>query len=393
MMMSTNRMQALSLWVLLPLFTSAYDIGCIYPPEMPDPLTAQDIMIKYMVLTQETPLETPMAVHNALISSMCGVGCLATHDPSVKAHITRQRPLLVAPEFGHNAYSIALCNLQCHALATGYGRFKPLLDRWNVNITEGPHPELAFLAELEGDPETADLLKAVQVVKNNDYHPFLMGQMVLAEIYASLILQDGWNYMGNFTYDFASQSVVPCTANCMPFADLSGYFPRNHPGRPFTQETKYNITGDDKYWQPLLEDDGHGYFSRQQHVVPHLATTAKPILDDNLRNRTVAPPEYDYYKEALQVVEELRLTAEDADRRAKIAVFDNKLDVRSMLQHATMQQFPKQHSYQKHLLYILGLSMAEDDGIVLAWTEKVSKKWIRKKGSLSVTFPNSFSWC
>ena len=84
------------------------------------------------------------------------------------------------------------------------------------------------------------------------------------------------------------------------------------------------------------------------------------------------PPEYDYYEEALKVVEELRLTAEDSDRRAKIAVFDNKLDVRAMLQHATIQQFSNQHSYQKHLLYALGLSMAEDDGIVLAWTEKVS---------------------
>ena len=28
----------------------AYEIGCLYPPEMPDPLIAQDIMIKYTTL-------------------------------------------------------------------------------------------------------------------------------------------------------------------------------------------------------------------------------------------------------------------------------------------------------------------------------------------------------
>lgn len=371
-MMSFNQLLSLAVWGSMSLLATAYDIGCIYPPEMPDPFTAQDIMVKYMVLTQDPPLETPMAVHNALVSSLCGVGCLAAHDPAVKNPLTRLRPLLVAPEYGHNAFSIALCSLQCHALGSGIQRFKPLLDRWGVNLTDGPHPELAFFAELEGDPETADLLKAVQVVQNNDYHPFLMGQLVLGEIFASFLLQDGWNYFGNYSYDFATQSIVPCTANCMPYSDISGYYPRNHPGRPFSEDTKYNITGDDKYWQPLLEGNGIGYFSRQEHVVPHLATTAIPILDENLRNRTLPPPDYDYYQEALRVVEELRLTAEDAGRRAKIAVFDDKLDVRAFLQTATIQQFSEQHSYQKHLLYVLGLSMAEDDGVVLAWTEKVS---------------------
>jgi hypothetical protein len=293
------------------------------------------------------------------------------------------RPLLVVPEFGHNAHSIALCNLQCHVLGTGYQTFKPLLDRWNVDITEGIHPELKFLENVVAKPETADLLKVVQVVQANDYHPFLMGHLVLAEIMTGYFLDDGWNFFGNYSYDPLSQTIVPCTHNCAPYADLSGYHPRNHPGmRPITKETKYNITGDDQFWQPLLEHDGNGYFSRQEHVVPHLATTAKPFLDENLRNRSgMETPEYDYYQEALQVVEELRLTAEDPDRKAKIGVFDNKLDVRGMLQHATRIRFADQHSYQRMLLFNLGLSMAEDDGIVLAWTEKVSLRKQRKQCS------------
>jgi hypothetical protein len=84
----TSNMTSLHRFLLLTVsffwasLTAAYDIGCLYPPEMPDPITAQDIMIKYAILSQPTP-ETPIVVHNSLISALCGVGCLATHDPAV----------------------------------------------------------------------------------------------------------------------------------------------------------------------------------------------------------------------------------------------------------------------------------------------------------------------
>ena len=310
------------LWASSVTVSRGYEVGCIYPKAMPDPVTAQDIMVHYAALTlQKRAVETPIAVHNALISALCGVGCLAAHDPTVKDPTTGNRPLLVVPEFGHNAFSVAMCSLQCHTLALGQEAMQPLLDRWNVPIKERWHPDLAFLDTVGNDPSNDDLLRAFQVVQDNDYHPYIIGQLMASEIFVFFVANDGWNSFGRQSYDMLTQSVVPCTANCMDYSDLSGYFPRNQPGRPYTEETKYNVTGDDMYWQPLLEDDGYGYFSRQQHVVPHLATTAKPNLDPDLRNRTVAAPEYDYHEEALKVVEELRLTAEDEDRRAKIEFF------------------------------------------------------------------------
>jgi len=373
------RFQAFLSGVLLGIISAAngYEIGCIYPPAMPDPITAQDIMVNFNSLNQQDiSVETPIAVHNGFVSAMCGVSCLAMHDSKAK-NPWGERPLLVAPEFGHNAFSIALCSLSCHTVAIGYQTMKPLLDRWQANITEGLHPGLMFLHELEEEPSMSDLLRAVQVIKEHDYHPFLIGQVAVGEIYQYFLLQDGWNSFGNYSYDMLTQSVVNCTSNCMPFSDLSGYYPRNHPGRPYTEAEKYNVTGDDMYWQPLLEDDGYGYFSRQQHVVPHLATTAVPYLDPYIRNKTLDPPSYDYYEEALKVVEELRLTAESQQRRAKIEVFDNKFDVRGIFQYATRNQFATQHSYQRHLVYLYGISMAEDEGALLSWTEKIRHDLVR----------------
>ena len=358
---------------------SAYESACIYPKAMPDPMEAQYILVNYATL-HPWSLETPMAIHHGLISAMCGVSCMAMHDATVLNPVTGQRPLLVAPPENHNAYSIALCNTACHAPAVGYDWMKPLLDRWNLPITSQFHPELAFLeqwAEDKYEATTGDLLKVAQVVVEHDFDPIMMGQLAIAEIYQFYMKDDGWNNFGDYSYDFLSQSVVNCTHNCMPYSDLYGYYPRNHPGRPYNESEKYNVTGDDMYWQPLLEDDGYGYFSRQQHVVPHLATTAKMNLDPNMKEKTVPAPEYEYYAEAQQVVEELRLTAESKERRAKIEVFDNKLLVRGLFEFATRNQFKDQHSYQKHLLYVLGISYGDDDGVILAWKEKLQHDLVR----------------
>mgnify|MGYP005847399279 CR=1 FL=1 len=272
--------------------------------------------------------------------------------PNVIHPLTRQRPIVSVPEFGHNAYSIALCNLQCHAIAVGLETIEPLLKKWNVDITERWHPELAYLEHLGREPTTQELLNIVQLIQQEDYHPFLMGQAAIMEIFQYYLLDDGWNRFGNYSYDIATREKVPCTANCMPYSDYTGYFPRNQPGRTFREEEKYNVTGVDMYWQPLLEDDGHGYFSRQQHVMPHMSQVKSFIPD--LRNKTLDPPNYNFYEEALKVVEELRITASDVTRRHQITFFDNKFFVRQLIQHSIHKQFRDLHSYQKHLLYSIG---------------------------------------
>ena len=92
-----------------------------------------------------------------------------------------------------------------------------------------------------------------------------MGQLAAIQIFF-WIQENGWNLFGDYSYDSEKDGPVACTANCAPFADTTGYFPRNHPKR-VDSATKYNVTGDDRLWQPLLVDDGTGFFTRQQHAV------------------------------------------------------------------------------------------------------------------------------
>jgi hypothetical protein len=209
--------------------------------------------------------ETPIAVHNALNSALCGSMCLAYHDNTVLNPLTLERPLLELPESTYNAYSVALCSLQCHVSAAGYEEMEPLLKKWNVNITSRFHPFVEELVNGEEDPTSEDLFEFLGIVADNDFHPFLIGNLAIMEIYVQHDLEDGWNRWGWYTYDPLNQTRVECTSNCRAFDDISGYQPRNHPGRPYNAEEKYTVEGLDMYWQPLLEDDGEGYFSRQEH--------------------------------------------------------------------------------------------------------------------------------
>jgi len=207
---------------------------------------------------------------------MCGPNCLAYHDDRALNVLTKQRPPLVTPPFGHNSFSRVMCVIQCYSiLAFNLGEpsaeFRALFDKWGLNVT-GLDPAVAVAVE------NRNFFELFQIVQDNDYHPLFVGQLVALEIGAATVLdnKDGWNRFGEMTYDAETDSIVKCTANCMPFADTTGYHPRNQPRVPTPGEDKYAVNGTDMYWQPLLEDDGAGYFSRQEHVVPHIGLTAKP---------------------------------------------------------------------------------------------------------------------
>lgn len=73
----------------------------------------------------------------------------------------------------------------------------------------------------------------------------------------------------------------------------------------------------------------------------------------------------------------MRLTASDQKRRAQVEVFDDKFITRGLFEYATRQQFKDQHSYQRDLLYLLGISLGYEDGTIMAWTEKVRHDLVR----------------
>jgi len=245
---------------------------------MPDPITARWQTTELMVLENTAKgVETPVVINSATLHGMCGLNCLSYHDDKVLNGLTQLRPLIAVPPFGHNPFSRVMCTIQCYSLMfSTLGEPAPIIkellfDKWGLNVT-GLDPGMAAAVE------DRDVLEVVRIVQESDYHPLKVGMLVALEIASETVLdnKDGWNLLGTMKYDMETGTTVNCTANCMPYADTTGYHPRNHPRTRSPFEDKYIVNGTDMYWQPLLESDGRGYFSRQEHVTPHIGLTVTP---------------------------------------------------------------------------------------------------------------------
>ena len=121
-----------------------------------------------------------------------------------------------------------------------------------------------------------------------------------------LALEDGWNADGSYNRDYYR----------IPFQD---WRPQGHYYVPdYTQENS---------WKPLLEHDGLGYLTRQEHVTPHIGQTAKSFfLSDPDICRMEAPnPKYDYKLESYQTLERTLELVTDPIKAAQVELFDNKV--------------------------------------------------------------------
>lgn len=86
----------------------------------------------------------------------------------------------------------------------------------------------------------------------------------------------------------------------------AGYSPMNDPYRLVFKQR----------WQPLLEQDGKGYFTNQQHVTPYIGGTARLYGLDvcDIADRRVEDPRYDLLEEIREALETTRQMATD-DRK------------------------------------------------------------------------------
>lgn len=207
--------------IVFPHTAHAYDVGCIYPTNMPDPFEARYQLIEAIsVALISKKEETPIVVYKGHTSSYCNMNCLAVHDPLALNALTMARPTLSTPPFGHNAFSIAMCISECYNVLIGpESPLTTYFTRWGLPVTGLQSEVLAA---------TADPAQLQSLILERDFDPLLMGQLVALEIINSA-QGDGWNMLGLWTHDAEAGRAVPCTANCQPFADTTGYFPRNNP--------------------------------------------------------------------------------------------------------------------------------------------------------------------
>ena len=343
---------------VLTTVVHGYDIGCLYPEEMPHPIKARnDFVLSQTVQLVGAGLETPIAVYNSHHHHQCESNCLAFHDDKSLNVLTMERPIFSTPPEYFNSWSRFLCMLQCYPTKND-----PLFKEWNFQRL----PLNAELVACSGDAECLELIAIEQ-----DYDPRIIGQIVMLEI-DEYHDTDGWNSKGTLTYDHKTGAPTECTANCAPFSDTTGYFPRNHPKYFDTPPTV--LTGNDIYWQPLVEVTNQGSFVRQDHVTPHIGYTAHPLLLSEFKE--TADPGYDYLAESVLLLQRLADLTGDNVRQEKIKFYDNKLAVRHLIQFSFIDEVPEL-TFEDFLMFLIGISSVEHDAVVSCWREKVRHDRVR----------------
>jgi len=97
---------------------------------------------------------------------------------------------------------------------------------------------------------------------------------------------------------------------------------------------------------------------------------------------TLDDPQYDYYTEALGVVDRLRATAGDFYKKQVVSVFHGDVtkgmsNIRPTLINNVRNRWYGQHSYQNDAILQFFLSMVEYEGIVQIWREKFHHDLVR----------------
>lgn len=353
-----------------------YDIRCIYPENMiQDPFEARyNIAQFHSALLVDYELETPVMIHIAHQWALCQGSCLAYHDEDVLDPHDLEPTFVTVPPFGQNAYAMNMCAAQCYLhVNSGFSNFTALAheymhDTFGLNVT---YPETRmdiFNAWVQKEVYN-NIQPMMGILEAEDYHPLTMGHVIGFKV-RYYMETDGWNFLGDETYSTVHQVTVPCSSSCRVYQDTTGYEPVLDPLKHPNFTSINDCASDCKRWQPLQEGDSIGNLKHQEFIVPHIGEKAKTYLRQP--SLTLDDPDYDLTQESLLVVERLRASSFDQYQKDSIKFFDNKLKVRGVFQQGMKVQLKEGgiHSYQDHVLWLLGLSAAEYDGIIQAWHEK-----------------------
>jgi len=365
---------------------SAYDVGCLWPEEAPEDLfeARYAIIADNDVTSSGGNRETPIVIHMSHELTMCQAACTAYHSASgVKDPLTMEAPLFVVPPFGQNAYSILMCVTQCTLYTAGGSAFLTRhRDMGFNNFAPSNRPDIKDAIDTCNDPRVTGCAGECLALCNlisEDFDPYIMGAYLGIRI-SKYFDDDGWNRLGDKTYDYEEDEVVPCTGNCRIYQNTHSYVPRpdprSHPELS-NDSSKYDCTGDCRRWQPLQEGDRNGSLKRQEFVTTHAGFHTHTYL----RNATLTleDPNYDLYEDTLQVIEELKMTSSDDYKKEQIKLMDNKVNVRYVIQAAIQDEFGPtgELSLQEYLIFLIGISTAEIDGVVQGWKEKVAHDLVR----------------
>ena len=318
--------------------------------------------------------ETPIAIRlENLIDSM-DWNCVASYSMGWKDALTKGDVLVRSPEFVNDLSTtvVSLYNSDTRLLCMA-SAWSAVVQDW---VPEAAGAMLDYLelfqypfsiresgfdgnvmACFDGDGiADSDCLQAV--AQDHCYSPFIMGRIVAQQVH-EFGKRDGWNMYGDLGSDGSASRFNKCR-----YTDPTGY------------KSTYDANDDQlRYrWSPMLEENGAGYFTRQEHVVPHIGTLAQPRLlsRQDINSRMVATPNYNYTHEAMLVAQ--RMANLNDEKKMLIEFYDNKVAVVFALTQAVAA---KGVPFEFILNFLVGTTAASYDSVILAWKEKVEHDLVR----------------
>jgi len=270
-----------------------------------------------------------------------------------------------------------------YTFAYGALKFNPQVTDAMINIMDNVL-QLPMNKILEGNPPTST--------------PWGLAKYYV-DLMAEYAISDGWNADGSLANIFNKMAF-----NDFSYGDYKGYSPEYNYDTDYVanitktckeqaeqakkvsrgskisgvQGLKESQTKMKKWpWYPLLESDGHGYFTRQEFVTPHIGFTTRlyGINVTEYEEFYADDPRYDYCFEAEKVIETTRIMATNDEQKARIEMFNSKFT--SLLPMQVNWSIMKGFDLFQFWYYDVALVAAMYDAIVLVWREKVLHDMVR----------------
>ena len=262
--------------------------------------------------------ETPIAARFASYYDATNWNCVAAFSGSYMDSLTKLRPSVTSPDTAsHTTKDRAACLTQATASLSdlffgGIDAYLAAMEQFEeLVIKEEVHTSMKdCLAAVSNSRRNLCFgkrhLSAVdtclgEIALEANYDPTTMGHVIAVQTYA-YALSDGFNMLGNDD---------GCTSSCRPYPDTSGYSTVNATGR----------------WQPLIDDNGKGFFYEQKFVTPHIGTKAKfRFLPESDRDeRIVRAPTYSKSRGSEMEAVIAKMATLDDYKKVEIEAFDDKL--------------------------------------------------------------------
>jgi len=242
------------------------------------------------------------------------------------------------------------------------------------------HEEIAlayafYYSSIEAIPQCEEILKPVfesmglsaSLLDGSDPDPSTpwgLAKITIDE-YAASVVNDGWNADGKLDAEF----------NPLPYSDFSIQGQNGVVYNPYVVEAKRN--NDNWPWQPLVDSDGRGFFSKQEHVTPFIGYTGRlyGMDEDHYQSFTAPPPKYNYEVEAEELLERTRIMASSDLQKMKIEYYNSKFT--SILPLQINWSIASGASEFEFWFNDMVLVNTMYDAILLVWKEKIAHNAVR----------------